>query len=133
MSNKAKWHTRNLVSETREAANPLDEGSLFRFDNLKQPIAASNQVNSRTPWTNVKKEDFKDAKDKEFTIVGSEKKLLWGEIDAGTSDTSPTWKVNLGNGARIAKYEDYQALFDDANIQQGYGLWTPNKCPATPS
>ena len=54
--------------------------------------------------------------------MGSEKKLLWGEIDAGTSDTSPTWKVNLGNGARIAKYEDYQALFDDANIQQGYGV-----------
>ncbi|MCB6973919.1 MULTISPECIES: hypothetical protein [Butyricimonas] len=122
VSNKAKWHTRNLVSETREAVNPLDEGSLFRFDNLEQPIAASNQVNSRTPWTNVKKEDFEDAKDKEFTIVGSEKKLLWGEIDAGTSDTSPTWKVNLGNGARIAKYEDYQALFDDANIQQGYGV-----------
>lgn len=117
----AKWHTCNLVSETREAANPLDEGSLFRFNNLKQPIAASNQKNSRSPWTNVKKGDFKDAKTMPFTIVGKEGTLLWEQIDAGTSGTSPTWKVDIGN-ARIAKYEDYKALFDDGNIQQGYGV-----------
>ena len=118
----AKWHTRNLVSENREAANPLDEGSLFRFNNLKQPIAASNQKNSRSPWTNVKREDFKNAKTMPFTIVGREGTLLWEQIDAGTFNTSPTWKVNLGNGVRIAKYEDYKALFDDKNIQQGYGV-----------
>lgn len=122
VDNGAKWHISNLVSETQEAANPLDEGSLFRFDNLKQPIAASNQENSRSPWTNVKKEDFKNAKDKPFTIVGSDKTLLWEEIDAGISNASPTWKVNLKNGGRIAQYKDYKALFDDKNIQQGYGV-----------
>lgn len=117
----AKWHIRNLVSKTQEAASPLDEGSLFRFNNLEQPIAASNQKNSRSPWTNVKKEDFKDAKTMPFTIVGKEGTLLWEQINAGTSGTSPTWKVDIGN-ARIAKFEDYKALFDDKNIQQGYGV-----------
>ncbi len=122
VSNGAKWHTRNLVSETLEAANPLDEGSLFRFGNLEQPIASSNQKNSRSPWINVKRGDFKNAKDSLFTIVGSDTKLKWGTIGSGTSDTFPTWKVNLENGGRIAKYEDYKALFDAANIQQGYGV-----------
>ena len=131
VDNGAKWHISNLVSETQEAANPLDEGSLFRFNNLEQPIASSNQENSRSPWTNVKKEDFKNAKDKLFTIVGSEKTLRWEEINAGTSNTSPTWKVKLGDGVRIAKYEDYKALFDDKNIQQGYGVLYGDEANAT--
>ena len=54
-----KWHISNLVSETQEAANPLDEGSLFRFNNLEQPIASSNCENLSFRGLMLKKQILK--------------------------------------------------------------------------
>ena len=36
-----------------EASNPLDEGSLFKYKNLDQPIAAKNQYSSKIPMIDV--------------------------------------------------------------------------------
>lgn len=79
------WHTFNLVSADREATSPLDEGSMFRFSNLAQPIASSNNVNDKYPWINVKPSDFIDHTNDLLEIVDNEP-TKWENI---TSDKFP--------------------------------------------
>lgn len=129
ISGGARWHTFNLLTKDSEVASPCDEGSLFKFGNLKQPIAASNQKNKRNPWIHVKPEDFKSDADTLFTIVGG-KASKWAEIsyepylDGAGQSYDPTWTqtIALPAGGRIARYEDYHAMFIDDAIQFNYGV-----------
>ena len=116
----AKWHTKNLVTASTEANNPLDEGSLFKWGNLSQPILASNQKNSKSPWINVVMDDFKDARDVSFDVgTGSVK---WNEIT--NKQNNESWDSLTGNleNARIASYDDYRMLFATDAIKQAYGV-----------
>ena len=65
-----------------------------------------------------------------FTIAGR-KTLRWEEINAGTSKHISHVEGEIRDGVRIAKYEDYKALFDDKNIQQGYGVLYGDEANAT--
>ncbi len=42
VAGSAKWHTFNLKYQDHEAAAPCEEGSLFRYGNVDQPIDAVN-------------------------------------------------------------------------------------------
>lgn len=120
----AKWHTRNLQTASAETSSPLDEGSLFKFGNLEEPIAASNQVNYRDPWINVHPEDFYVNSDPELTIVGKDSKIKWSNIKVipGTSATQTKWTQLKLPGAHVAAFEDFYALFKEEEIEQAYGV-----------
>ena len=126
INGKAKWHTCNLLSATEEVSSPLDEGSLFKFGNVSQPIAASNQTHEKAGgyWINIVPGDFKNDVDKEFKIVGTSKTEKWANITSSTNTNSPEWinKLNLPKGGRIASYDDYAELFKSEEIEQGYGV-----------
>lgn len=126
INGKAKWHTCNLLSATEEVSSPLDEGSLFKFGNVSQPIAASNQTHEKEGgyWINIGPSDFKNDANKEFKIVGTSKTEKWANITSSTNATSPEWtsKLNLPKGGRIASYNDYADLFKSDEIEQGYGV-----------
>lgn len=120
---KPAWHVSNLVSIDNEGSNPLDEGSLFRYKNLDQPIAAKNQYNSQyminvTPTSN----HFPDPvslKDQYELVDGS--KVGWQDITNEIAESTKEWNLGL-SGARIAKIDDYEALFESEDIAQGYGV-----------
>lgn len=118
-----KWHTRNLKTANEETDSPLDEGSIFKFGNLSEPIAALNQVNYKIPWINVTPELFYNQSNPDLQLVDG-RKMKWSEIDftPGTSTTESKWKnLNLPN-AHVANFEDFYALFENENIEQGYGV-----------
>ena len=121
-----KWHTCNLLSATEEVSTPVDEGSLFKFGNVTQPIAASNQTHEKDGgyWINITPNDFKDDVNKDFKIVGTSKTEKWANITSSTKTNSPEWinELNLPKGGRIASYNDYAELFKSEEIEQGYGV-----------
>lgn len=125
LTDGAKWHVGNLISASQEATNPLDEGSLFRYKNLTQAIAAKNQYNSEIPMINVSPSKFPDpvSKNNEYELVkGNGTKVKWGDITNKPASSTDSWGLTLDSKIRIAKVEDYKALFDSDIIEQGYGV-----------
>lgn len=123
LSDKPAWHVSNLVSKNREASNPLDEGSLFKYKNLDQPIAAKNQYSSKIPMIDVTSKDFPDpvSNQNRYELVGGEIKK-WMEItNQPANNKEASWGLDL-TSTRIAQIEDYEALFENEMIAQGYGV-----------
>ncbi len=88
VSQDVYWHTYNMKLKNEEVSDAVDEGSLFRFGIWDYPIDASNQVNSRSPWTKVTPEDFKGIVDKngnvitDLLIAGTTNRMTWDGISS---------------------------------------------------
>ena len=117
----AKWHCFNLCYENTEAKSPCEEGSLFRYGNIAQPIDAINNVF----------DDFKDHATTEFKLApaSSGKTGTWTAVagktqitsrshgSAGFSDLNQT----IGNSVcHVATYDDFYTL--QMNCQFAYGV-----------
>ena len=125
-----KWHAYNLRTKSTETSSPLEEGSLFKFNNFEDPIDAMSNKNNETYWINVSPNSFKDAANDDLTIATDapeEKRTKkWDNITP--CDLNP-WEVDdfqfaglrLSN-ARIASYKDFYALYSGENIAEGYGV-----------
>lgn len=122
LSGKPAWHVSNLVSQNKEALNPLDEGSLFRYKNLTQPIAAKNQYNKQI-MINVKPDYFPDpvSQTGQYELEGTTEKVTWGNITNQQAESTESWGLNLEK-TRIAKLDDYESLFESNIIAQSYGV-----------
>ena len=121
----ALWYAENMKTKNQLAASPLDEGSLFKLGNWDDPIDALNNKNSKTPWINVTSADFKKPTDG-FTIAGkTDTKKTWDQIITKVDVNNPQIVVSFddpGNGMEVAKWEDYEALYNSKDIEQGYGI-----------
>ncbi len=122
LSGKPAWHVSNLVSQNKEALNPLDEGSLFRYKNLTQPIAAKNQYNKQI-MINVKPDYFPDpvSQTGQYELEGTTEKVTWRNITNQQAESTESWGLNLEK-TRIAKLDDYESLFESNIIAQSYGV-----------
>ncbi len=117
-----KWHTFNLLTKDSEVASPCDEGSLFKFGNLDQPIAASNQKNKRNPWIHVEPKFFESDENLKFAIVDGDSSK-WADISYEEYTTpEPKWSKRMPAVGRIASYNDYHVMFINDDIQFNYGV-----------
>lgn len=125
ISGGTKWHTCNMKTVSKETDSPVEEGSLFKFGNWEQPIDAMSNKNpiekKNGYWTNIKPEDFEDDKDKLLSIAGTTNTSLWENItykkpedETFSTPNEATWKV--------ASLEDYANLYNDPDIEQGFGI-----------
>lgn len=129
LDGKCLWHTYNLVSADTEAKTPLEEGSLFKFGNLEQPIAASSQVNNNpTQWINITPESFLNPQNghpDNLTLVDGTT-TGWAQItnkSCPATEEEESWTdLDLPNNARVASFDDFRALFSSPDIEQGYGV-----------
>ncbi|MGM9762583.1 MAG: hypothetical protein ACI3ZQ_01000 [Candidatus Cryptobacteroides sp.] len=115
-----RWYAENMVTQSKMAASPLEEGSLFKFKNWAQPIDAMSNKNSKSPWTNVIDTDFKAPGALKIATGGND--LQWGNIDnlgGSGSFENPTVE---GKTMSIATYDDYMALRNSDDIEVGYGV-----------
>ena len=124
----AKWMASNNISSGVVGKSPLDEGSMFKFGNWDQPIAASNNVNSKTTWTNVVPNDFaNNAADEKGLVLATSGMAKWTDI---THKTTGNWsgpynvEFEAQTGMRVATQADYATLYSGTNpdIEQGYGV-----------
>ncbi len=87
-NNCPAWHTTNLVTKTNEETRPTGGGSLFKYGNFAEPIAAINNVVDESPWIDVVGTMFKDHSNDILTIAGSLTTKTWGEIKSEAKGTS---------------------------------------------
>ena len=117
----AKWHCFNLCYENTEAKSPCEEGSLFRYGNIAQPIDAVNNVF----------DDFKDHATTDFKLapVSSGKIGTWTAVAGKTQITSRSHgsdgfsdlNQTIGNSVcHVATYDDFHTL--QMNCQFAYGV-----------
>lgn len=125
LENGVKWHNTNMISKTKEAETPIDEGSLFQFGNWEWPIASSSNVNKgKTNWVNVVPDDFSNNGGNNLTIVGQAGTYSWnywkenGLANYENSFSDPT----ATTGGRVASFQDYARLYKASNVEQGYGV-----------
>ncbi len=111
------WYTGNNITKDEIATNPLDEGSMFKFGNWDQPIAASNNVNGKSPWTQITPNDFKDNASPAKLKLADGSEAAWLDIQS-YCDGSFAAQTDM----RVAKYEDYLALYKSDDIEMGFGV-----------
>ena len=125
-----EWHARNMKTKDTETASPLEEGSLFKWGNLTEPIDAINNKNPGPYWINVTPESFKGPGTQKLTIAGTSEEKAWGEIKPVNAPSDDKSGFNatfvdssqLPSKTRIASYDDFKALYDHTDIKQGYGI-----------
>ncbi len=120
----AAWYAENMKTRTRRTATPLEEGSLFKMGNWDDPIDALNNKNSKEVWINVVPTDFRLLPEDGFTIAGTDKKKTWSQITANLNPDNPELNSfdDPDSEMRVAGWEDYEALYNNADIEQGYGI-----------
>lgn len=121
----ALWHTCNLIAEGYEAEDPRDEGSMFKFGNISDPIDAFNNVYDGNalgdgavllrnngefgaPCVNNLKIAQKDKKLDEL----SEKK--WSDISFDSN--------GFGSDSEISTVRHFEQLYLTPYVQFGYGV-----------
>lgn len=116
-----KWLTYNMRTATQPTESPCEEGSLFRFGKGEYPIDATN---------NTFEDRLKDNSNTKFFIAGTtDTKMTWDKI--GSVSTKKGFYLST-EGIRIAKHEDYQALYEEGNhIENGYGVLYGNDATET--
>lgn len=108
-----KWCTANMVDQTKEASNPLDEGSLFRFGNWVGIKAESNK-NHKDNWVKITPNDFEGNAGTNLSLTDG-KKADWPSNNTGVlkswnpQNSSEAFK-NPGKGYRFANLADYSKL-----------------------
>lgn len=119
-----KWLAANQVTADKAGESPLDEGSLFKFGNSAEPIASSNNVNSKPEWVKIKPNDFEGNEAGDLTIAGDESTKKWGEIAS-----YPTNGNNRKNFTemKVATQADWLTLYSDGKdatkyMEQGFGV-----------
>ncbi|MDE7409791.1 MAG: hypothetical protein K2N09_07190, partial [Muribaculaceae bacterium] len=142
-SGSVKWHCFNLRGSQKECESPIDPGSLFRFGNLDYGIDATNNSSSQL-GVDPAGRAF-DVNGPDGTVAGQlswdkiEPQLL-GESKLGGDDVvfrkSFTLKengvqVNLGKTTRLPKYDDWQGIRDNSDMNFTFGICYDGSSTAT--
>lgn len=128
------WHTYNMLTRDTETDSPVDEGSMFKFNNPAFPIDASNNYYTQhSIWAIGQRNDFKASLKDEYYIAGTKNPKVyksWKEIGSGrcpdvnsgfSQDTIVT-QVNVRTGKKyvVPTVGDFMALRNAT--EQGYGV-----------
>lgn len=123
LDNGRAWHASNMRTATEEADSPVEEGSLFKWGNLDEPIDASNNKHDNKPyWINVSPEDFKDDGNKLLKIAGKAETKVWKDISSQSATVPFATPVINNKQAEVANFEDYELLYESKDIEMGYGV-----------
>lgn len=131
--NSTKWYSFNLVTGTEMATSPLDEGSLFKRFDFTHPIRAVNNItypfkeqitfDNKVAWGSDKTKnkplviDYEYIKDKFFGI------RYWNQWSTPSSAVKFDEVVlNDQTKAKVASVDDYLQLYNDPNVQYGFGV-----------
>lgn len=117
----ARWHCFNLRYRDTETASPCEEGSLFRFGNIDQPIDASE--NRFDNFTNRATYPFRLAplsSGKTGTWIPVYGQTQITNLKSGSAGFSDQPQTIGGKECRVAEYDDFNAL--KTGCQYAFGI-----------
>lgn len=141
----AKWMASNNVERHKVAASPLDEGAMFKYGKWTG-IKSSNNKNGISPWINITPDDFaKNAAGSTQLELTDESKNTWAKVkyeaitatkkDANGNDVKyvrdDAYFSSQNNSLKVAEFKDYKALYDNSDIEQGFGVLYGDDSSAT--
>ncbi len=140
----AKWMASNNTGLDEFASSPLDEGSMFKYGKWTG-IKSSNNKNGISPWINITPDDFaKNAAGLTQLELTDESKNTWAKVKYEA--ITATKKDANGNDVKyvrgdayfsfkgtyhVAEFKDYKALYDNSDIEQGFGVLYGDDSSAT--
>lgn len=111
-----KWYSFNMVTPTEIATSPCDEGSLFKRFDWGSPIRAVNNCEDLPFKVGPNDENRLEVN---YGIYGKRVWNWWG----APQDKDQWDDVTIdGKEMRVASVEDYLELYNDENVQQGFGV-----------
>ena len=121
------WSTFNMIARDKEAEDPRDEGSMFRFGNSESPIDAVNnayKIGEKEVYHNLTLNEFNicnQSANGVFQGINEKGELLDTEIR--WSDIKPDQSgFTVGGTAKAATIRDFEQLYLTPNIRFGYGV-----------
>ncbi|MCM1503361.1 MAG: hypothetical protein NC115_11975 [Bacteroidales bacterium] len=115
----SEWYYRNLLTKDELAPLPIDEGSLFKYGNEKEPISSENQKTSNI-----------GAHANDLKIEGGGN-LPWTEIGYSIDAKGFSETVFLDGKATAASFDDFKALYLNADISFKFGILYGDDAPGT--
>ena len=131
--NGCRWHCFNLRYQNKEGESPLEEGSLFRYGNIGQPIDAIN--NKFDNFADNSKTEFKlapvyvDHKTGAITASGT---ATWDKITSESRDGagfSTQLQTIDGKTCHVAESKDFEALRNQC--QSAFGILYGDRATTT--
>lgn len=122
-----EWHTMNMYDKNNEALSPLEEGSKFKFGNWDDAILATND--KKWGWGvapgNDGYFDLADGSAKLWTDIGPCEKNLPQDSLQNITFERPSWLDTpdmVDKHVRVARFEDFKSLYENPNIEYGFGV-----------
>ncbi len=119
-----KWHCFNLRYKNKEGESPLEEGSLFRYGNIDQPIDAVNNIADN--FANHSRTEFK------LAPVPTSGTAIWSTITStdqnGIGFSNQTQTID-GKSCHVAEYKDFETLRE--KCQFGFGILYGDRATTT--
>ncbi len=130
-SGATKWYSFNLTSGTEMATSPCDEGSLFKRFNTDVPIRPENNI--QFPFQTALKNANLIVNYKPYGTSTGNPAVIWSRswnnittpaevtkfTDMKTRSSEPSLN---GIDMRVATVDDYLELYNDPNVQYGFGI-----------
>lgn len=126
----AKWRTFNRLSETLDADDPRDEGSLFKYGNLSQPIHPFNncyfdnfdgKIDGIGNYTIPSRNDFRDDN-------GSSGNYYLTQKNGNKANSKTAWSTITYNSngfdadTTVATMRHFEQLYTTPHIQSAFGV-----------
>lgn len=121
-SSNTEWHTNNLVYDGVDAngLDPRDEGSLFKFGNLTDPIDAHcNEFPGVTPGMYPTWDQFKPRNSGKYDIA---RRNLTYAADSLTWDEIKHYSSGFSDASGVATMKDFERLYRNKNVEQAFGV-----------
>lgn len=129
--NGRKWHMTNVERLGVDTANPLLEGSMFKFGNSTDAFLSTNNLKGGYGFDFACYDKAFDVYDASGRIVSKTFKSINADPDNGFTNTGMDTDANTGRKCHIATYDDWQSLTSETQFIRYYGILYGEECDRT--
>ena len=129
--NNRKWHMTNVEYRGVDTANPLLEGSMFKFGNSTDAILSSNNLKDGYGFDAACYDKSFDVYNASGGIVSKTFKSIAADRSGFTNSDMMIDKKNGNRKCHVATYADWQSLTSETQFIRYYGILYGEECDHT--
>lgn len=129
--NNRKWHMTNVEYRGVDTANPLLEGSMFKFGNSTDAFLSSNNLKDGYGFDAACYDKSFDVYNGSGGIVSKTFKSIAADHSGFTNSDMMIDKKNGNRKCHVATYDDWQSLTSETQFIRYYGILYGEECDHT--